>query len=347
MTITLPRDDGGPSFEEPERRSDGDEAGVRARVERSIELLARGELVPALRLADEAEILTRQASCSANVRAAALCQLGACEYKVVRLTAAVANLSCALDIAEQALPRDERLCAEILEWRSRCYLHQRDFAAAGVDCERGLAFARLSGDSVQLAHLHFQAALVAHRCGDWSCARAHADIALERYTAAGDDLNRGRTLNNLGAFLFLAGEQVQAEQHLAEAQTTLSAIGHETEFGQALASVAQIKRRSGQPEEALADVERAIGMLGDRADFLDEIGYAHLVRGEALMDLSRFVEAETALNEAEALFTRCGSVGHQAKVWVSLGDLSLRRGDPVGAVPHYLRAALATQDVHF
>jgi hypothetical protein len=65
------------------------------------------------------------------------------------------------------------------------------------------------------------------------------------------------------------------------------------------------------------------------------------------MDLSRFDEASAAFDEAEALFVRCGSVGHQARVWFAMGDLSLRRGDPLGAVPHYRRAALATQDVHF
>ena len=349
MAIAVPRGgDDGPSVDASAWHSTGDgEGGVRLRVDRSIDLLARGELVPALRVADKAEILTRQASCSPNLRAAALCQLGACQYKVSRLSTAVATLSCALDVAEQAAPRDDRLCAEILEWRSRCYRQQRDFAAAAVDCERGLAFARLSGDSLQQAHLYFQAALVAERCGDLAGARAHAELALERYAEAGDELNRGRTLNNLGAFLFLAGEREQAEQRLAEAQATLSAIGHETEFGQALASVAQIKQRSGQPEQALADVERAMGMLGDRADFLDEIGFGHLVRGEALMDLLRFDEAEAAFTEAEALFGRCASVGHLAKVWVALGELSLRRGDPLGAVPHYRRAALATQDVHF
>jgi len=348
MAIMVPRSDDSAWFDGYEPHSDGDgDAGIRVYVERSIELLARGEVVAALRMAEKAETLARRATCPTHLRAGALCQLGACQYKVARLSTAVANLSCALDIAEQDEPRDERLCAEILEWRSRCYRHQRDFAAAAVDCERGLAFARVSGDSLQQAHLHFQAALVSERCGDLDVARAHAELALERYAQAGDQLNKGRTLNNLGAFLFLAGEREQAELRLAEAQATLSAIGHETEFGQALASVAQIKQRSGRPEEALADVERAMGLLGDRADFLDEIGFGHLVRGEALMDLSRFAEAGAAFDEAEALFVRCGSVGHQARVWFAMGDLSLRRGDPLGAVPHYRRAALATQDVHF
>src|ERR1022692_765992 len=347
MAITPPPVDQAPSLENHAPAVYGTEGDdVRARVERSIELLAQGELAAAMRAAEKAEVLTREASYSANQRAGALCQLGACEYKVTRISAAVANLSCALDIAEQAQPRDERLCAEILEWRSRCYRHQRDFAAAALDCERGLAFARLSGNSLQQAHLHFQAALVAERCGDWAGARAHGDAALERYGRAGDELNRGRTLNNLGAFLFLAGEREQAEQRLAEAQTTLSAIGHEAEFGQALASVAQIKQRSGDSREALADVERALGLLGNRADFVDEIGFGHLVRGEALMDLARLDEAEAAFTEAEALFGRCRSVGHQAKAWVALGDLALRRGDLVGAAPLYRRAALATQDVH-
>ena len=134
---------------------------------------------------------------------------------------------------------------------------------------------------------------------------------------------------------------------LAEAQTLLIRHGHPAEAGQALSSLAQVELRSGEPEQALADSDRALELLGDRADFIDERGYTLLIRGQALMELCRHIDAEASLVRAEALFARIGSVGHQASAWLALGDLALRRGDHLGSIPYYRRAAAATQDIHF
>jgi uncharacterized protein HemY len=65
------------------------------------------------------------------------------------------------------------------------------------------------------------------------------------------------------------------------------------------------------------------------------------------MALCRFREAATMMSRAETLFQRIGSLGHQAACWLALGDLALREGDHLGAVPHFRRAADAMQDVHF
>lgn len=315
-------------------------------ITKSIDVLARGELNQALVAAEKAAVLTRQAGCPPAQRARALCQLGAAQYKLAQLGEAVANFSGALALVEDDA-QSPHLVAEILEWRSRYFRRQRDFAAAALDCERALHAAKAAGDPHQLAHVFFQSSLVAERSGDPDKARAFGVEALALYRQVGDTLNAGRTMNNLGGLFFLLGDRSRARELLAEAESLLFESGNQAEAGQALSSLAQVELRSDEPENALADSERALELLGDRDDLLDERGCALLVRGQALMELTRHDEASEALLQAEALFARFGSVGHQSAAWLALGDLALRCGDHLGAVPYFRRAAAALQDIHF
>jgi len=321
-------------------------AAVDRLVRSSIELRTDGELTRALIAAEKADTLSRRASFPRSGRAEVLCALGAVQYKLGRAGEATATLSLAFALVDGD-DGQAAVAAEILEWRSRCYRIGRDFAAAALDCERALGFAEQVGDLHQLAHVHFQTSLVAERSGDPQHARAEIEQALTLYEQVDDLLNAGRCRNNLGGLLFLLGEHEQARTILNEARAQLESNGHQAEAGQALNSLAQVELRCGEPQQALLDSEHALNLLDNRADFVDETGCAMLIRGRALMELCQFIDAEQVLLHAETLFVRIGSLGHQAAAWLALGDLALRRGDHLGSVPHYRRAAEAMQDVHF
>ncbi len=313
---------------------------------RVVSLRNEGNLLEALDAAEKATVLMRSVTHSDAQRAAALCQLGATQLKLAHLGEAVANLSLALDLAEKP-PPDFSLAAAILEWRSRCYQVQRDFAAAALDCDRGIRYAQGCGDRHQLAHLYFQAALVAERSGDPGLARMNAEWALGLFEEVGDTLSTARTLNNLGAFVELLGDHDGARKLIERAFSQHDSGGYPAEAGQALSSLAQVELNSGHPALAVRTAERALALLDGRDDFVDETGSTLLVEGRALTELSRFRDAEAVLQRAETLFRRVCSVGHQSAAWMALGDLSVRRNDYLRAVSYFRHAAAAMQDVHF
>src|SRR5205823_34955 len=82
----------------------------------------------------------------------------------------------------------------------------RDLAAAREDIERALELADRIDDTLTVAHVTFQASLVAERDGQWLRARTLAERAKELYEAHGDRKNVGRLLNNLGGLNYLLGK---------------------------------------------------------------------------------------------------------------------------------------------
>ena len=138
---------------------------------------SQGELRPALDLLTRARELSEDVVFSDVERADVLYRMGVCRYKLTSINTAITLLTEALDLADRSdLPCD-RLRSHILEWRSRCARRQRDFAAAREDIERALELADRIDDTLTVAHVTFQASLVAERDGQWLRARALAERA--------------------------------------------------------------------------------------------------------------------------------------------------------------------------
>ena len=105
--------------------------------------------------------------------------------------------------------------------------------------------------------------------------------------------------------------------------------------------------RTGNAELAESQARQALVLLEGRVDFLDEIGSAQLVPGNALAAQGRFDEADTSLRTAEASFDHIGSDSRLAAAWVARGDLAQLCADTGGAADLYRRAAEQLQDLHF
>ena len=203
------------------------------------------------------------------------------------------------------------------------------------------------GDNSTHAHAQFQAAAVAERTGDLRLARYHAEEAEGLFRELDDRLMLGRTTNNLGGILFLQGDTAGALGYLADAMQIALAAGNQADAAQAISSVAQIHLRSGQPELAESQARNALQMLGDREDFLDEIGNAQLVLAGALLAQTRYEEAETALAGADRHFQQLGSVSQRAAVCMARGEVMLAQGACLQAAETYRSAAEALQDSTF
>jgi tetratricopeptide (TPR) repeat protein len=306
-----------------------------------------GEMREALPLLTRARELVEDRVFSDVDRAEVLFRLGCCRYRLASVSTALALFSEALDLAERSGIPCDRLRSRIFGWRSRCYRRQRDWEAAREDIERALELAEGLADDETIAHVEFQASLVAERTGSWVRARAHAERAKRLYETFDDRVNVARLLNNLGGLTFLLGDAEAAKVKLNEAFRVALEVGSDADAAQAVSSLAQVVLRAGDPATAEKHATQALTLLAGRTDYLDEIGNAQLVLGRALLEQDRLDEAETTFAEAEACLAQLSSAGHSAAAWTAQGDLASKRGDDRAAGALYRRAAEALQEVCF
>jgi tetratricopeptide (TPR) repeat protein len=309
--------------------------------------MEEGQLREASELLDQARQLTENPGFSDVDRADVLFRLGVCRYKLQSVSTAVGLFNEALTLADRSGMPCDLLRSNILGWRSRCYRRQRDFEAAREDVERALELAEGLNDQRTVAHVYFQASLIAERDGHWVLARSYAERAKAQYEEIADRANVGKLLNNLGGLNFLLGKPEEAVTYLKDAFKVLLEYGSEEDAARAVNSLAQVHLRSGDVRPAEEQARQALELLKDRVDHLDEIGNAQLVLGRALLEQDRLDEADSAFSSAESSFEQLSSLSHRAAAWIAQGDLATRRGDDRAAAGLYRRAAEALQDVRF
>jgi tetratricopeptide (TPR) repeat protein len=178
-------------------------------------------------------------------------------------------------------------------------------------------------------------------------ARSYAERAKAQYEEIADRVNVGKLLNNLGGLNFLLGKPDEAVASLKEAFRVALEIDNEVDAGYAVSSLAQVHQRLGENVLAEEQARRALELLGEREDELEEVGNAQLVLGRALLEQDRLAEAGDTFRLAERSFSQISSASHVAAVWVAQGDLATRQGDDRAAARLYRRAAEALQDFRF
>jgi tetratricopeptide (TPR) repeat protein len=306
-----------------------------------------GDVRDAIRLLERGRQLAEDPGFTDVDRADVLFRIGACRYNLSSIATAVALLTQALELADRSELPCDRLRSLILEWRSRCYQRQRDWEAAREDIERALELAKAVDDRYALAQAYFQASLVAERQGRWVLARTHAEHAKALYEEIAHQANVGKLLNNLGGLNFLLGKPDEAIAYLKDAFRVALDVGSDLDAGFAVSSLAQVHLRTGELKLAEEQAQQALDLLGERDDFIDEIGNVQLVLGRALLEQGRLDEANSWFAKAEANFDQLSSASHRAASWIAKGDLEARRGDDRAAAELYRRAAEALQDFHF
>ena len=280
-------------------------------------------------------------------RADILFRLGACRYALSSIPDGDRPLQRGAGLAERSELPCDRLRADILARRARCYRRQRDYEAAREDLERALELSEGLGRPPLVARVYFQASLVAERQGQWVLARKYAEQAKAQYEEIADRAIVGRLLNNLGGLNFLLGKPDKAIEQLNESFKVLLEYGSEADAARAVSSLAQVHLRTGQIEPAEEHARQALKLLGDRVDVIDEIGNARLVLGRSLLEQGRLDEAAEAFDAAEQSFDQLSSISHRASAWIAKGDLAARRGQDQMAAQLYRRAAEALQDFRF
>src|SRR5207302_8889133 len=157
----------------------------------------------------------------------------------------------------------------------------------------------------------------------------------------------GRLLNNIGGLTHMLGKPEEAVGYLKGSLRILLDEGSDIEAAHVVCSLAEINLETGRWEEAESEARKALELLGDRVDYLSEIGTAQLALGRSLLKQDRLDEAQDILGAADRSFEQLASVSHRASAWIALGDLAQRRDDDREAARLYRRAAEALQDVRF
>jgi tetratricopeptide (TPR) repeat protein len=307
----------------------------------------RGELDDALELLKTAKLVAHRPGFNDLDRAEVLFRIGCVRVKRGANSRAVNDLTLALELAERSGRPCDRLRAEILQWRSRSYQHQRDFDAARADVEHALELVESLGDTQLAAHVTFRLSVVSERGGDWLLARFYAEKARDLYEECGDRVNVGKLLNNLGGLNFLLGDTEAAVADLKQAISIGLDDPASVDAAYAISSLAQVHLRTGDPALAEPQARHALELLDGREDALDEIGNVQLVLGRSLLEQRRFEEAGAWLGAAESTFERFESPSLLAAAWIAQGDLALARSDSDTAAELFRRAAESLQDFNF
>jgi tetratricopeptide (TPR) repeat protein len=323
------------------------ELALRAMLAEAGALAELGRVQEALEVAVRAREISESEACDDVDRATVLFQMGRCRYKLSSIATAVSLFSEALELLQRSDITDDRLRAQVLRWRSRCYRRHRDWEAAREDIEAAVQLASELADPDALANAYFQASLVAERQGRWVLARSYAERARTLFEEQENRVLLGRSLNNLGGLNFLLGNVDAAIELLGAAFSQALDVGSDADAAQAISSLAQVNLRIGNHGQAEEQARRAIELLGDRVDFLDERGNAQLVLGRALLEQGRLEEAERALAACERSFAQLDSASHRAAAWTARAELAVRRQDPDEALRLYRLATETLQDFRF
>jgi tetratricopeptide (TPR) repeat protein len=305
------------------------------------------------RLEEAADVLGTAAAAATDEEGAAadhadaLYRLGVVRFKMGSHATAVALLDEALRLAGTADRTSDALRVRVLNTRAKIRRRQKDFTAAAEDVQQALELARALDDDRVLAETYLDASLVAERRNEYTRARDYAERSKALFERVSDHEYVGKLLNNLGQLHAITGRPDEAVPLLRESFRIAVEQDNRIDAAFAASSLASARLHSGDPEGAIESANRAIELLGGRAEYRQEEGNARLVMGKAHLGLDRIDEAERDFEAAAGCFTAVESISHMAGSWVALGDVATRRGDPERAAELYRRAADALQDVRW
>lgn len=333
-----------------ERRSDftaSPDLALEALVLEARARLALADVDGALELAEQARALAEQHAFTDADRAEALFELGAIRFRQGRIATASGLFTVALDLCER-LPAGQAgsLRARLLELRSRCHAHNRDWEAAAADVETALELieprdARLGGA------VNLQASIVAERSGQLLLAQFYADEARAGFERARDDAGLARALTHAGEIALRRDETEAALELLSRARAVTLEIGAEEEAVAALSALAEAHARAGDHVAAEAQARDALALLDRREDLVESAATVRLALGRILREQGRVSEASAVLCAAEQTFAAAGSTNGRAAALMAQAEVAAEAEDTQTAARLYRLAAETLQDVRF
>src|ERR671925_237960 len=245
-----------------------------------------GELRTALDRLERARGLVHEPTFGDLDGAEVFYRLGCCRYKLTHVERALEDFTAALELADRSGESCDRLRANILHWRSRCYRRHRDWEAAREDIER----------------------------------------AMELYEAVDDPVNVGRLLNNLGCLSFLLGDKEQAVAQLKDAfrieLETDDPAGAQavSSLAQVHLRSGEIELAEQQARHALELLDDRTDYLDEIGNAQLVLGRALLEQGRLDEAEQTFAQAEQSLSQLSSASHRATAWTAQGELALARGD---------------------------
>jgi tetratricopeptide (TPR) repeat protein len=170
-----------------------------------------------------------------------------------------------------------------------------------------------TGSASELARLHADLSLVAHRKGQGDQALERARRALELAEAAGDERALAQAHNVLG--VLASGDPDGARYHLEQSLALAEALGDPTARIAALNNLALANANAGELEQALKSAEAALALCVAQGDRHREAAL-HNNLADLLHAAGRQEESMTHLKRAVEIFAEIGEEGQlQPEIW--------------------------------
>jgi tetratricopeptide (TPR) repeat protein len=302
-----------------------------------------GDLDGAMTLLEEAAALAVTPGFADADRGMIVFQVGVVRYSQSSIREALVLLDQALVLVDGSEPPADELRSDIFHWRARCHRRDRDWVAAEEDVERALELAEACGDERRIADALFQASLVAQRQGRWVLARTYSERSRDLFDRLGDQATVARLLNNLAGLNHLLGDDARAIGLLEEAFAIFVELDLAVDAGYVCSSLAEVRLERGDLALSQEYALKALDLLDDRVDHLQEVGTAQLTLGRALTAEGKLDDADRWLAAADATFAHASSSAHRSSTWVAQGDVETRRGNDRVAADLFRRAARELQ----
>jgi tetratricopeptide (TPR) repeat protein/transcriptional regulator with XRE-family HTH domain len=207
--------------------------------------------------------------------------------------------------------------------------------AAGVQQE-AVALAVRNADVTGEARALNNLAVTEHLRGRSRAAADHLDRALALFSRAGDRTGQANALHNLGKVEMLRGRTAAAVDRLGRALDLYRRLGNLRGEATTLDCLGTAHTAAGQTDRAAEHFDASLAIfrrIGETA------GAASAYNGLGELAQARDRPDVAAAQHAAALESAAGSLEQQARAHRGLAVADRARGDQVGAVEHFKRAA--------
>ena len=160
----------------------------------------------------------------------------------------------------------------------------------------------------------------------------------------GDRVTESFTMINLGRAYLSVGDYERARGYLQESLDLNRQLNNPQGACHGLVDLSLYKVMIGEAQDALAYSQEALA-LAEELDLRSELAWAAHVRGEALYDLERYVEAAGSFRQALGIRQDLGETKEAIESLAALGRTSLDLGDLEQAV-ECVEAVLAYIEEH-
>ncbi len=223
------------------------------------------------------------------------------------------------------------------------YIERGDLHRAARICARAVETAEALATPRARSAAYWNASYIQAQRGDVAAALPLASRALSLLAEGNDGRNLARLRLQLGRLQLQMDppEVDEAIAHVRQARQellTTSASDVDRAYGDIV--LAQAFVLTGLPERALEALAPAQAVAGDHAAAVR--AEALMVRGQALVGLSRREEAHQAFREAVLALTGAGADRSAAQLWFEIADLMDEIGDHDAAREAYRSAAAAS-----